>query len=243
MTTAGLVLVHGGSHAGDCWDPTVAALAACAPELPVLAVDLPGRRSQPGDLANLTIDECVSGVIEQIDHAGLDEVVLVGHSMAGITVPGVAAALGASRVKHLVFLSCCIPPEGGTVFDTLNGPLRALVDRVARAGGISEPMPRAAARYLFCNGMTKDQREFALSHLHQDSASIGAQPVSRAGLSREIPRTWIMLLRDRSLRPKKQRWFIENLGGVDHVIELDTCHNAMISEPEALASILRATVG
>ena len=243
MTTKGLVLVHGGSHAGDCWDPTVSALAEYAPDLPVLAVDLPGRRGQPGDLATLTIDQCVTGIIEQIDHAGFDEVVLVGHSMAGITMPGVAAALGPSRVKHLVFLSCCIPPEGGTVIDTLNGPLRALVGRAARAGGVSDPMPRAAARYFFCNAMTKDQREFALSHLHQDSASIGTQPVTRKDLSRGIPRTWILLLKDHSLRPKKQRWFIENLGGVDDVIELDTCHNAMISEPEALASILLATAG
>jgi len=35
-----------------------------------------------------------------------------------------------------------------------------------------------------------------------------------------------------------QREFIGNLGGVDEVIELDTCHNAMISEPVKLAEIL-----
>jgi hypothetical protein len=46
--------------------------------------------------------------------------------------------------------------------------------------------------------------------------------------------------RDHSLPPRKQRGFIGNLGGVEEVIELDTCHNAMISMPEELAAILLA---
>ena len=117
-----LVLVHGASHAGDCWDSTVAALGVRRPEAPVLAIDLPGRRDEPGDLATLTIDECVRSVVAQIDRAGLEDVVLVGHSMAGITIPGVATDLGAPRVRNFVFLSCCVPPEGGSVLDTLGGP-------------------------------------------------------------------------------------------------------------------------
>ena len=48
----------------------------------------------------------------------------------------------------------------------------------------------------------------------------------------------MLTLRDKSLPPRQQRRFIENLGGVDEVIELDTCHNAMISMPDELAAIL-----
>ena len=45
MTLPDLVLVHGGAHAADCWELTIAELACQEPKLRVLAVDLPGRRS------------------------------------------------------------------------------------------------------------------------------------------------------------------------------------------------------
>ena len=44
--------------------------------------------------------------------------------------------------------------------------------------------------------------------------------------------------RDRALAPKVQRKYIEALGGVQTLIEVDTCHMLMVSEPELLAGIL-----
>jgi pimeloyl-ACP methyl ester carboxylesterase len=94
MALPDLVLVHGGEHAGDCWDLVVAELHRQAPELRTLAVDLPGRGRTPGDLATATIGEWVDSVVADIDREGLGDVVIVGHSMAGVTVPGVVAKLG-----------------------------------------------------------------------------------------------------------------------------------------------------
>jgi hypothetical protein len=54
----------------------------------------------------------------------------------------------------------------------------------------------------------------------------------------EIPRTWILTLRDRALAPKLQRKYIDSLGDVQTVIEMDTCHMLMVSEPRRLAQIL-----
>ena len=42
-----LVLIHGGSHAADCWDLTIADLLSTAPELRVFAVDLPVVEASP----------------------------------------------------------------------------------------------------------------------------------------------------------------------------------------------------
>jgi hypothetical protein len=54
----------------------------------------------------------------------------------------------------------------------------------------------------------------------------------------EVPRTWILTTRDRSLSVRSQRRSIEALGGVQTIIEMDTCHDLMVSEPERLAAIL-----
>jgi len=98
MALPALVLVHGGAHAGDCWDLTVDEIHRLEPELRVLAVDLPGRRSRPGDLRALTIPDWVESVVCDIEEAGFDDIVIVAHSLAGVTVPGVVTKLGASRV-------------------------------------------------------------------------------------------------------------------------------------------------
>src|ERR1700742_3867421 len=62
MTLPGLVLVHGGAHAADCWDLTIAELACREPGLRVLAVDLPGRGRHPADLATVTVADWVGSV-------------------------------------------------------------------------------------------------------------------------------------------------------------------------------------
>ncbi|MDT5099318.1 MAG: hypothetical protein QOC76_3055 [Mycobacterium sp.] len=93
MAWPALVLVHGGAHASDCWNLTIGEIRRLAPELTVLAVDLPGRRGKQGDLATLTIDDWVDSIVTDVNAAGLKEVVIVGHSMAGVTVPGVVASL------------------------------------------------------------------------------------------------------------------------------------------------------
>src|SRR6195952_5186250 len=98
MTLPALVLVHGGEHAADCWDLTVAELGRQEPALRVLAVDLPGYGDEPGELATATVADWVDCVVSRIDAEGLDEVVVVGHSLAGLTVPGGVTKLGSKRV-------------------------------------------------------------------------------------------------------------------------------------------------
>jgi hypothetical protein len=57
-------------------------------------------------------------------------------------------------------------------------------------------------------------------------------------MSNDIPRTWILTKRDRALAPKLQRKYVDSLGGVQTLFEVDTCHMLMVSEPERLAQIL-----
>jgi pimeloyl-ACP methyl ester carboxylesterase len=112
MALPALVLVHGGGHAADCWEPTIDEIHRQEPELTVLAVDLPGRRGKPGDLYTLTIADFVESVVADIEEAGLGDIVLAGHSMAGVTVPGVLTKLGSSRVREMILATAFVPPEG-----------------------------------------------------------------------------------------------------------------------------------
>ncbi len=237
MALPALVLVHGGAHAGDCWDLTVAEIVRLEPDLNVLAVDLPGRRAKPGDLRTVTISDWVDSIVSDIEEAGFDDVVIVAHSLGGVSVPGVAAKLGATRVREMVFASAFIPPEGTAVVDTLSGPVSWYARRGAKTGKVGE-LPSVVGRLVFLNGVAREPRRFMLSRLCSDSPRVATEVVSRHGMPTDIPRTWILTLRDRALSVKSQRRSIAALGGVQAVIPMNTCHDMMVSEPKLLAQIL-----
>jgi pimeloyl-ACP methyl ester carboxylesterase len=237
MALPALVLVHGGAHAADCWDLTIDEIHRLAPELTVLAVDLPGRRGKPGDLWTLTIADWVDSVVADIDDAGLNDVVIVGHSMAGLTVPGVVTKLGASRVREMILAAACVPPEGAAMVDVVAGPIALIARRSAKKGAPKE-LGKGIANFVFFNGVPRARRQFMAGRLYPDSSRIPAEKVSRRDLPDEVPRTWILTLRDRAHAAKEQYESIEAIGGVQRIVPINTCHGLMVSEPERLAEIL-----
>jgi pimeloyl-ACP methyl ester carboxylesterase len=232
-----LVLVHGGAHAADCWDLTVEEIRHLAPELTVLAVDLPGRRGKPGDLSAVSIADCVDSVIADVEDAGIEEIVVCGHSLGGVTVPGVVAKLGRSRVREMILAAAFLPPEGMSVLDGLGGPL-AWYARRAAAQQTAVAMSRFAARLAFCNGMTAYQREFVLSRICGESIHLVVEKVDRSDLPNDVSWTWILTRRDRALSQRQQRRSMSALRGGGTVIPIDTCHDLMVSEPRRVAEIL-----
>ncbi|MCU1458229.1 MAG: putative esterase [Actinomycetia bacterium] len=214
---------------------------------PALAVDLPGRGNTPGDLDSLTVEQCAASVLRDADRAGFERFELVGHSLGGLTISAVAAR-APSRVSRLVFVSCAVPPEGGSAIDTLPVAIRWLsrqaLKRAARgkkAGhqpGLSEKRIRA----MFCNDMNPEQTRFVIENCGPEAVGLISERVSRTGIPPSLPKTYVRLLRDASLPPKKQDELIANLrkspGGDVEVIELDSGHDAMISHPAELAAII-----
>ena len=225
------VFVHGGGHTGALWGPVLPHL-----ERPGFAADLPGRGSNPSARTDLTIQDCVDSVVADIDRLGWNRVVLVGHSCAGVVLPGVATKLP-DRIAHLVFLSAAIPPEGKSIIDAIPQPIRSFV-RYQLSRRFPPRAGRRASRYLFCNDMDAAQTEFVLDGLCPEQAMAQmTEPVSRAALPAHIPRTYIMQLRDHGVRVRTQRRQIANLGPCA-VLALDSGHDSFVSQPENLARLL-----
>jgi pimeloyl-ACP methyl ester carboxylesterase len=240
MTPPALVLVHGGGFAADCWEPTVDLIHRVAPQLKVLAVDLPGRRDKPGDLFTASIDEWAGSVVADIENAGLDDLVIVGHSFAGLTVPAVVTKLGAARVREIILATAYIPPDGAALVDTMPGALGWYARRTSLRNlrkRTPNGLPATWAKLAYCNGMSPAQRNFTLARSCPESPCIALEPVDRSGMP-DVPRTWILTQRDRAMSVKVQHQSIAALGGVQTLIEIDTCHLLMVTEPKRLAEIL-----
>jgi pimeloyl-ACP methyl ester carboxylesterase len=169
-----------------------------------------------------------------------ERVVLVGHSMAGITIPAVAARRP-NRIAQLVFVSCGIPREGGSLAGELPLWIQLLSTWLSQkdAKKARKPMRPWLARYMFGNDMDADQTAFMLARLVPEATGFLTEAVSRKELPAAdvLPRTYIKLLRDHALRPKLQDRFITHLGECQ-VRTLDSGHDAMISHPKELAAIL-----
>jgi len=241
MALPALVLVHGAQHAADCWDLTVEEIHRQAPDVTVLAIDLPGRRGKPGDLIGARVGNWVQSVVADIETAGIDSLIIVGHSMAGLVLPGVTTKLGSSRVREMVMAAAFVPPDGAAMVDTVPGSLGWYARHTAKRNhqkGKASALPTAWATFAFCNGMTSRKREFTVNRFYPESPSVVLENVDRAEMPDDVPRTWILTLRDRALSVKTQRRCIEAIGGVQTIIEVDTCHDLMVSEPERLAEIL-----
>jgi pimeloyl-ACP methyl ester carboxylesterase len=223
------VLIHGGSFAGSCWHPIVPLL----PD-PVVAVDLPGRGSRPRALAGITIADFVDAVVDEIESRDLRDVILVGHSMAGLTMPGVADRVP-DRLRHLVFVACTVPADGERIVDTLDDDIRAIAEKNA-ANPSGGKLDDAIATAMFCNDMDDDQVRYTLERMVPEATQVTIEPVSLAGLRHPIRRTWIRTEHDIVVPPARQDHFAERVGAT--VVPLDAAHMAMISRPDALARAL-----
>ncbi len=116
----GVVLVHGGSTTSTMWDGLLPLL-----DVPALAVDLPGRRYRPKDLATITTLDFVESLVRDCAASGFTEIVVVGHSSAGFVLPYLPSRVG--TVRHLVFVGCTVAAPGTRPVDQLKPDLRRRV--------------------------------------------------------------------------------------------------------------------
>jgi len=228
------VLVHGAGFGANCWDRLLPHL-----DRPAIAVDLPGRGSRAGvDLASVTLDDCARAILDDVAAtagADRDDLVLVGHSFAGVSVPRVMAEL-APRLRHVVFLSAVVPPDRTAVLDQIDPAVRELV-RAAIDGGIYS-QGREGAQAMLCNDMDAEQTDWTLDRVVDDSGALLTEIVDLSGLSADVPRTYVRLTEDHCYPPDLQEPSAARVGG--DVQYLDTGHMAMVSAPEQVAKLLNA---
>jgi pimeloyl-ACP methyl ester carboxylesterase len=224
------VLVHGGGHSARCWEPTIPHLDG-----PAVAIDLPGRGARPGPLDELRIGDMIASAVRDLEALDTDDVVLVGHSMAGLVMPGIMEHCR-DRIRHAVFVSCAILEPGTSLLDLLPDDIRAMaVAAPPSAAGAARP-PEDVVRFQ-CYDMDEAQTRFTLAVVVPEAYWPTREPADLTGLQTPIPRTWVKLLRDRTFSPAVQDEMAAR-ARCDRTIEIDSGHTVMISHPGDLAAAL-----
>lgn len=233
------LLVHGAWHSGQVWKRVVPLLAAAGHR--VVAPSLTGY----GDKAHLLgrdvgLDTHVDDIVDLIAAEDLTEVVLVGHSYAGLVISSVASRVP-DRIAHLVHLDAMVPEDGESAVDVL--PVtQDLIDLAERSenGWRVPPLPELPPPSgLF--GVT-DPADIAWlrSMLSDHPVRCLRQPVRLDNPAvRTIPRTHIHCVLGRpegfARRPVPA---LQPNGAPAQVWELPTGHDCMITMPAELTELL-----
>lgn len=227
MEVDGFVLVHGGFHGAWCWDPVRPKLA-----LPSVAVDLPGRGTRPLTGQPVTIDQCVEAVIADADAAGMSKMVLVGHSMGGITITEVANRYP-DRVAQLVYVAALVLPPGSTVFDLYSlDPTPA-----ADPAGVMPLLDESMAHQMFASDLSPEA--FAPAHAQCVPEPVGLFAATVSGYDSGVPATYIRCRRDGAVSIEVTDQMVARLQP-ETVHDIDADHDIMLSQPDVVADLLNA---
>ncbi|RJL35854.1 alpha/beta fold hydrolase [Bailinhaonella thermotolerans] len=233
------LLVHGAWHGGRCWDRVVPLLTAAGHR--VAAPSLTGL----GDRAHLLgpevgLDTHTDDVVRLITEEGLTDVILVGHSYAGLVISAAANRIP-ERIAHLVYLDAMVPEDGESAVD-VHPVTQALIDAAAGSGEPWRipPMPEMPPP-LGLFGVTDPADAAWLRTMLSDQPALCLrQPVRLDNPAvRAIPRTHIHCVagvpEGVERRPVPT---IQPDGSPSQVWELDTGHDCMITMPAELTGLL-----
>lgn len=232
------VFLHGGGQGGWVWDETIAAITAqSGGSATCLALDGPGCGTKRGrDTGALTFDDITRELVAGIAAAGLRDVVLVGHSQAGMHMPAMLA-LQPGLFRRLVFVSCIAVDPGLTTIEMtgqhIHGGAHPFNDHSLTV--------RDRYRAMFCNDMGAAQAEAFLDKLGHDGwpRSCYTQTDWAYDHLAALPVSYVLCLQDTILPLAWQERFATRVHARS-TPRIDAGHQAMNTRPQALAEVLLA---
>ncbi|MGW6276549.1 alpha/beta fold hydrolase [Kribbella sp. NPDC055071] len=232
------VLVHGAWHNGHCWDRVVPLLEQAGHR--VLAPSLTGY----GDKAHLLGPEVglrthVSDVVTLIQDLELTDIVLVGHSYAGLVISSVANQVP-DRIAQLIYLDAMVPEHGETAVDVMPGNQFAIDQaRSSDSGWRVPPFSEQPAPYGLYGVTDPDDIEWLRSTLADLPVRCLEEPVELDNpAAAGIARTHILNtvrppgITTRPIPP------VQPNGDPSVVWTLPTGHDCMITMPAELTELL-----
>jgi pimeloyl-ACP methyl ester carboxylesterase len=224
-------LVHGGAHGGWCWELLVPELeqrghTAVAPDLPIENDAAAAREYAEVVLESMPADE--------------DDVIVVGHSLGGLTIPLVAQA---RPVRRLVFLGAQVPAVGMSNLEYLPTEPGAVIFSGAESVAEGEiPVQDdqllswgSSAKAGFYHDVDDEVAKRAWERLRRQSFTVMTE---RTPLEvwPDVPSTYILMKEDRAVGQDWSRRRAKEIGA--DLVEMDGSHSPFYSRPGQLADVL-----
>lgn len=230
------VLVHGAYHGGWCYEKIVPQLESQGHT--AIAVDLPGHGDNRIPVEEVTLAKYVDHVCDLIN-AQAEPVILVGHSLGGMTITEVAERIP-EKVSWVVYLTAVMLKSGQerSELSAYDDPVPMTSKRIVSADGLSATMPPEIIPETFYAACPPDDVARAMARLVPQATDPIKRTVSttpeRFGTVR---RAYIECLQDRAIPIAMQRAMIAGQP-CEKVFAIDTDHSPFYSAPDELAAHL-----
>jgi pimeloyl-ACP methyl ester carboxylesterase len=239
------VLVGGGWLGGWCWQRVTPRLRGEGHDV------YPATLTGLGERAHLASPEVdlethITDVVNLLVFEDLQEVLLLGHSYAGLVVTGVADR-APDRISQLVYLDTGALPDGTVLIETFPPEARRHIEQqVEQAGdGWRFPMPpqEELATFGSLEGLDDDRIELLRSRAVDQPFGTFTRPLRLHNPAREaLPKVGILcsfsLEEVRAIIASGNPLFREMAGPNWRFVELPTGHYPMFSRPDDLAEVL-----
>jgi pimeloyl-ACP methyl ester carboxylesterase len=229
------VLVHGGAHGGWCYRRVARILRTAGHDVYTPTMTGLGERSHLVS-PEVDLDLHIEDIAAVLHYEDLREVILVGHSYGGMVITGVADR-AAERLGSLVYLDAATPVNGQSLVDVagpvieVTRPLGHVVDGVEL---VLLPSPDAGRLY----GVTDpDDLAWMADRLTGHPWRCFEQPLKLTNQDAlwAIPQYHIVCTSTLATRDPK---LMDNARATGRLWDIDTGHDLMITEPEAVSSAL-----
>jgi pimeloyl-ACP methyl ester carboxylesterase len=235
---ANFVLVHGAWQTAATWDLTAPRLRKEGHSIfiPLLAgLEKDGRKLS----AEIGLQTHIDDVLAGLRRDDLRDVVLVGHSYAGMVVTGVAEE-ALERLNRLIYVDAFVPADGRTAFDYFPEPLRQKLQKQAASAEEGWRLPANEGQLDLWGLKPGPARDFVRARQSDFSLRCFEEPVRLPrNAAAKLPRAYIACVaEDYPARPVFKQ-FAERAkhdGWGYH--ELATGHDCHVEEPDAFVSLL-----
>jgi len=229
------VLVHGGGHGGWCYQRVARLLRAAGHEVHAPTLTGLGERAHLLSRA-VDLDLHIRDVVAVLHSEDLRDVILVGHSYGGMVVTGVADR-AVDRVGRVVYLDAATPTNGQSLVDVAGPIIEAVRPMGQTVDGIELvllPAPDAGLLY----GVTdQDDLAWMAERLTGHPWQCFEQPLrlTNEDAFRSIPQYHVVCTSTLATRDPK---LMAEARAAGRLWDIDTGHDLMITEPEAVADAL-----
>ena len=221
------VLVHGAFVGGWIWRKTAKLMSANGHEVFTPTLTGMGERIH---LVNrdIGLETYLQDVINLVKYEDLHNVILVGHSLGGMTITGVAGRIP-ERLAHVVYLDAALP-ESGQSFADLSGPenIASTLPYVNAFDGYRLPPPPDAPQSWDPQPVKPAVDPLVIDHPDALALLPHTFIYCTADKSQPDPGN-LPIIRSAECARNDPRW---------NYIETANAHNIMLEDPECTANLL-----
>ena len=231
------VLVHGAWHGGWCWRDVAAVLRTAGHQVFTPTMTGLGERAHLLN-AQVGLSTFIDDIAAVIRSEELDNVVLVGHSFGGHVINGVADRMP-QLLRQLIYLDGLVVQHGQSALSIMPPAVQAERTRTMDAEGLRMTIPSPDQFGL----SDPAQLAWVMRQLTPHPLKGYTEPLQlQHPLGNGLPKTYIAVTDPWYPPLAELRQWVRSQPDWDWR-ELAACHNAMVSAPLALASLLMELAG